>query len=223
MGQSGYSLEISETCSKDNAFQVITDYAIEANNTSDVEILQDRIGNLRDTGCTDLYVDGGFHSPEVHQKAKENDIEIHLTNMSGTESSKKLPVTKFEMDEASNIILKCPAGHTPTHAGVKSGQTTAHFSHDACGDCELKGQCYSKTQVKSCVVRIPLKSVKTCREREKMKASKKENTSKRAAIEGSNSALKRKGLDKLRVRGQAKSSVVCGLKVTAQNIKRFIK
>ena len=127
------------------------------------------------------------------------------------------------MDEATNIILKCPAGHIPTHAGIKSGQTTAHFSQDACGDCELKGQCYSKTQVKDCAVRISLKSVETCREREKMKANKKDNTSKRTGIEGSNSALKRKGLDKLRVRGQAKSTVVCGLKVTAQNIKRLIK
>jgi hypothetical protein len=56
-----------------------------------------------------------------------------------------------------------------------------------------------------------------------MKSNKKENTGKRAGIEGSNSALKRAGLDKLNVRGKAKSTVVCGLKVTVQNIKRFIK
>ena len=223
VGQSGYSLEISETCSKGNAFQVITDYSIEPNIISDVEILKDRMGSIQSTGCTDLYVDGGFHSPDIHQAAKENDIKIHLTNMSGTEPTKKLPVSEFEIDEATNVIEKCPAGHAPTHAGVKSGQTTAHFSHDACANCELKNKCYSKKQVKSCVVRISLKSVETCRERVRMKASKKENTSKRAGVEGSNSALKRKGLDKLRVRGQAKSSVVCGLKVTAQNIKRFIK
>jgi hypothetical protein len=46
-----------------------------------------------------------------------------------------------------------------------------------------------------------------------MKANKKENTGKRAGIEGSNSALKRSGLYKLDVRGKAKSKVVCGLKV----------
>lgn len=223
VSQSGYVLEISETCSKDNDFQLITDYAIEPNNASDVEILQDRIESIRDTGCTDLYVDGGFHSPDVHQAAKENSIEIHLTNMSGTEPTKKLPVSEFDIDETTHVIHKCPAGHSPTHAGVNSGQTSAHFPHDACADCELKSQCYSKAQVKDCVVRINLKAVNACREREKMKAGKKENTSKRAGIEGSNSALKRKGLAKLDVRGKAKSLVVCGLKVTAQNIKRFIK
>ena len=48
-------------------------------------------------------------------------------------------------------------------------------------------------------------------------------TSKRAGIEGSNSALKRKGLEKIKVRGKIKSTIICGLKVTVQNIKRFIK
>jgi len=56
-----------------------------------------------------------------------------------------------------------------------------------------------------------------------MNASIIENTSKRAAIEGSNSAMKRKGLAKLNVRGIAKCSVVSGLKAAAQNIKRFAK
>lgn len=52
----------------------------------------------------------------------------------------------------------------------------------------------------------------------------KENTSKRAAIEGTNSALKRAhGIGKLRVRGLNKCNVVVGLKITAHNFKRFAK
>ena len=224
MSQSGYVLEISETCGKENTFQLITDYAVESNNTSDVEILQGRLKEIREnTGCTDMYVDGGFHSEDVHQTAKENGIEIHLTNMSGTEPTKKLPVTEFDIDETTNIINRCPRGYIPTHAGVSGGQTSAYFPHEACSNCELRGQCYSKKQGKDCVVRITLKAVNASREREIMKANRIENTSKRAGIEGSNSALKRAGLDKLDVRGKAKSTVVCGLKVTVQNIKRFIK
>jgi hypothetical protein len=224
VSQSGYVLEISETCDKDNTFQVITDYAVEPNNTSDVEILQGRLKGIRETtGCTDMYVDGGFHSEDVHQTAKENGIEIHLTNMSGTEPKKKIPVSAFDIDETTNKINKCPAGHIPTHTKVSKGQTTGHFSHEACANCELREQCYSKEQAKDCVVRISLKSVNTSRERKKMKDNKKENTSKRAGIEGSNSALKRSGLKKLDVRGKVKCTVVCGLKVTVQNIKRFIK
>jgi len=224
VSQSGYVLEISETCDKNNPFQLITDYAVEPNITSDVEILQNRLNNIKEnTGCADMYVDGGFHSEDVHQTAKENGIEIHLTNMSGTEPKKKLPVTKFDIDETTNVINKCPGGYIPTHAGVSRGQTSAHFPHEACANCEFSNQCYSKKQVKDCVVRIGLKAVNVSRERGKMKANRKENTSKRAGIEGSNSALKRTGLDKLNVRGKAKTTVVCGLKVTAQNIKRVIK
>ncbi|NLI93134.1 MAG: hypothetical protein GX434_13405 [Peptococcaceae bacterium] len=111
----------------------------------------------------------------------------------------------------------------PTHAGVSGGQTAAHFPHEACANCEFREQCYSKKQAKDCVVRISLKAVNTGREREKMNSNRKENTSKRTGIEGSNSALKRAGLNKLNVRGKVKSTVVCGLKVTVQNIKRFIK
>jgi len=224
VSQSGYVLEISETCGRGNSFQLITDYAVEPNNTSDSEILTGRLEEIHEnTGCSDMFVDGGFHSDDVHDTAQENGIAIHLTNMSGTQPKEKLPVTEFEIDEKTNIINKCPGGHTPIRTSVTNGQTTAHFPHSACDNCPFREKCYSKSQKKDCVVRISLKSIKVALERQAMKADIRENTSKRAGIEGSNSALKRKGLGKLKVRGIAKCTIVCSLKVTAQNIKRFIK
>ena len=224
VSQNGYVLEISETCCKENTFQLITDYAVASNNTNDMEILQDRLNDIhKNTDCTDMYVDGGFHSDKVHETAKENEIKIHLTNMTGLEPSKKLPVTEFEIDEKTNVIKKCPNGNIPYRVGIGGGQTSAHFSHETCCNCELKEKCFSKRQVKDCVVRIYIKAVDSSREREKIRLNRKEATSKRAGIEGSNSALKRTGLNKLDVRGKAKSTVICGLKVTVQNIKRLIK
>lgn len=222
--QSGYVLELSETCNKENPFQLLTDYAVEPNNTSDVEILKERLEPIsKNTGCTDMYVDGGFHSPDVHSTAQENGIEIHLTNMSGTTPSKKLPATAFEIDSETYTISKCPMGYVPTRSGVSNSQTSAHFPHQACAGCELRDKCYSKTQGKDNVVRIPVKAVKAGIERISMKVEQKENTSMRAGIEGSNSALKRTGLQKLAVRGKIKSRMVCGIMATGQNIKRFIK
>ena len=221
--QSGYVLEIAETCDQANPFQLLTDYTVAPNNTSDVTILESRLETIRtNTGCTDMYADGGFHSVGVHRIAEENDIEIHLTNMTG-KAPTKIATTEFAIDEASNVITRCPKGHIPTRAGVSKGQTSAHFPHTACENCELRDQCYMLQQNKDCVVRINLKAVHAGRERAKMQSAQKENTKKRAGIEGSNSALKRTGLDKLDVRGIVKSTVVCGLKVTAQNIKRLIK
>lgn len=222
--QSGYVLELSETCCKENPFQLLTDYAVEPNNTSDVEILKERLEVIRtNTGCTDMYVDGGFHSPDVHTAAKENSIQIHLTNMSGTTPSKKIPATAFEIDTETYVIGKCPMGYIPTKAGVSNSQTSAHFPHEVCAGCELRDRCHSKTLGKDNVVRIPVKAVKAGMERISMKVEQKENTSMRAGIEGSNSALKRTGLQKLNVRGKIKSSMVCGIMATGQNIKRFIK
>lgn len=224
VGQSGYVLEIAETCVKSNPFQLITDYAVEANNVSDVEIIQDRLVTIKDnTSCKDMYVDGGFHSKDVSDAAKENDIKMHLTDMSGTEPTKKLPTTDFNIDEDTNKILQCPNNQTPERAEICSGQTVAHFPHSACDNCELRAHCHTKRQKKNYVVRLSLKSVHAGRERAKIQEFKKENTSMRAGIEGSNSALKRKGLRKLKVRGKAKCTVVCGLKVAAQNIRRFTK
>ena len=224
VGQSGYALEISETCGKENPFQLITDYAVKPNTISDVEILKDRLPIIKEnTDCTDMYVDGGFHSDKVHQAAEENDIEIHLTNMVGKKSYKYFSPGDYEIDEDTNVITKCPGGHAPQRAGVSKGQSVAHFSHEACSNCPLREKCQSKEQKKNYVVRININAIKASREREAMNVARVENTGKRAGIEGTNSALKRKGQKKLDVRGIIKSDMVSGLKVSAQNIKRFIK
>jgi len=223
-GYSGYVLEISETCGDKNDFQLITDYAVAANNVSDVEIFQSRLETIREnTGCTDMYLDGGFHSEDVDELAALNGIELHKTNMSGTEPIKKISLTEYEIDEETNTIHKCPAGQTPIRTKVTEKQTTAYFSHETCENCPIREQCHIKEQVKENVIRIDLKAVNTSRERKRMKENQPENTSKRAGIEGSNSAMKRKGLKKLKVRGKIKSTIACGIKVTVQNIKRFIK
>lgn len=225
IGQSGYVLELSETCGEDNPFQLITDYNVDKNVTSDIDIIKDRLPEIHEnTGCTDMYVDGGFHSGEVIEVAKENDVDIHFTNLNGTSPRTKLAVDKYTIDETTKKIMQCPGGFQPTQAGVTQNQTVAHFPLEACATCELRDQCHIKQQKKDCVLRINLKALKTAKERQTVNECRRENTSKRAAIEGTNSALKRsQGLDKLSVRGQLKCSIVVSYMVTAQNFKRFAK
>ena len=221
--QSGYVLQISETCADDNPFQLLTDYSVEPNNVSDQEMIVNRMPAIRETGCEDLYMDGGYHSETVNQTAEEQNIQIHLTNMSGTRPSKKIEATAFEMDEQTHVILKCPASQVPTRVSINNSQTVAHFELGTCEQCPLRAMCYSQTQKKDNVVRISLNSVKTAIERAQIREDIKENTSKRAAIEGSCSSLKRCGQDKLPVRGKIRTSFYSALKVTAQNIKRFVR
>lgn len=222
-GQSGYVLNIAETCSEDNPFQVITDYQVDQNIKSDVELLNDRLPEIKEnTDLKDLYLDGGYYSDKVAELEKENQVELHFTNLSGRNPSKKQSVTDYQIDETTDLIVKCPKGYAPIHTGITKSQTVAHFPLTACSTCELRGKCHCKKQKKSYVVRINLKSVKTAKEREKILINRKENTSMRAAIEGTNSALKRgHNLSKLQVRGQVKSTTHTGFKVIAQNFKRF--
>jgi hypothetical protein len=222
--QSGYVLELSETCGEENPFQLITDCAVEPNNANDADILEGRLAAIREnTGCEDMYADGAFNSEGLREAAEESKVTIHLTNMSGREPNKKLPLTDYEIDRGTNLILRCPAGKEPVRVALNNSQTTAHFSRDACAGCPLFGQCHSKEQKDYFAVRVSLKAVEASRVRAEMKAHQVENTSKRAAIEGTNSALKRTGQGKLRVRGINKCTAVSIYKATAQNIKRFIR
>jgi hypothetical protein len=219
VAQSGYVCEIAETCDRNNPVQLITDYTVKPNATSDVEIHQERAPKLKDTGCKELYQDGGFYHPEAQ---KDPELRIHYTDMTGSEPTpKKLPVTAFEIDPATKLINKCPNNIAPFHSGVTKGQTVAHFKLEDCSNCKLCNQCPAKVQKKDAVVRINLNSVKAAETRAEIKEEHKENTSMRAAIEGTNSVLKRsQGLGKLRVRSKVKCQIVVGFKVIAQNIKR---
>jgi hypothetical protein len=221
--QSGYTLNIAETCSKENPVQLITDYKIDQNIKSDVDLGKDRIPVIKEnTDCKHLYMDGGYYSPDIIEKGKENEIELHFTNLNGKKPQKDLSVTRFEIDESTCIITKCPEGIAPTHAGITKSQTVAHFPLNVCDTCKHRKDCYCKRQKKDYVVRINLKAIESSKQRQKVERDQKENTSMRAAIEGTNSALKRgHELDKLKVRGIVKCSIVVGLKVLAHNFKMF--
>lgn len=223
--ESGYVLNLTKTCSKENPFQLITDYAVEKNIKSDVELAKERLPIVKqNTGCEDVYVDGSYYSEEVVKTAKENGIELHFTDLNGRKPIGKISVTEYEIDEETKRIIRCPKGITPLHAGVKNGQTVAHFPKEVCKMCELREQCYCKEHKKDYVVRINLKSIESAKQRKKIEEDRKENKSLRAAIEGTNSALKRgHGLSKLRVRGLVKCRVNAGLKILAQNFKRFAR
>jgi hypothetical protein len=142
--------------------------------------------------------------------------------MTGTAPSPKQAVTEFEIDPETNIIKKCPEGFVPANSAIKKSQSVAHFPLDVCTNCEQRDQCRVKQQKKSFVVRINKEAITAAMQRIKIQNEHKLNISVRAAIEGANSALKRgQGLRKLEVRGQAKCTVVAGLKVITHNFKLF--
>lgn len=224
---SGYVLNISETCAKENQVQFITDYTLQPNNKSDVNIAKERLPKIKEnTDVTDIYVDGGYYGEEVLEKADELEINLHYTDMTGRKAPKdKLPTTCFKFDDEMKV-LSCPQGKTPLRSDYDSKKkvSSSHFSHDDCKDCPVYSTCPVKTQKKTRVLRVSSKTIFADQTREQIlnRNIKRENTSRRAAIEGTNSALKRgEDADKLDVRGKIKCYLVSGYKVIARNTKQF--
>ena len=228
----GYVANLTETCSDENSVQLITDYTVEKNTISDTQMLKDRLPVIQDKmEVTDMYTDGGYYSHETDQNAQDSGVTIHYTDMTGRKPDPdKLPITSFEIKD-NEIVVSCPNDQRPTSSTYNedTGKLTAHFDLATCQQCPMREACPVEFQKKRTVLRVSQKSVVVAQTRDKIKDKdeRKKSTSKRAAIEGTNSALKRsQGAGKLRVRTIAKSKLVMGIKIIGHNFRqvtRFLK
>jgi len=227
--QVGYVVNIAETCSKENPAQFITDYTIEKNNKNDAEMLKERLPVIKEkTDLRELYLDGGYYSEENQQIATDNEVKVHHTEMTGCKTkSEKLPLSDFKINEEGKIAA-CPQGQNPvqSYKSEEKKVLTAYFNIEQCSQCLCKDNCPVKVQKKKAVLKVSLKTVAAAATRKEIddKGQRQVNISMRAAIEGTNSALKRgQGAARLKVRGQIKCSVVMGMKIIAHNFQQLKK
>ena len=225
----GYVVNLAETCAESNPVQIITHYQLEPNSTSDVEMIQKALPELQETtSVKDLYLDGGFYGSEVVKQAEDLGVKLHYTDMTGRNVTlDKLPYNVFSI-EHFETILSCPERHEPLRSNFnpKSGILSAHFDLSTCTQCPVKEQCPVKFQKKDTVLRVSQKSLiaESTRLALQNLEERKESGSKRAAIEGTNSALKRaRGAGKLKVRGLVRCSLVMGLKTIAHNFHQIVR
>ncbi|MDT3701110.1 MAG: transposase, partial [Thermincola sp.] len=180
------------------------------------------------TPVKDLYLDGGFYGSEVVKQAEDLGVKLHYTDMTGRNVTlDKLPYNVFSI-EHFETILSCPERHEPLRSNFnpKSGILSAHFDLSTCTQCPVKEQCPVKFQKKDTVLRVSQKSLiaESTRLALQNLEERKESGSKRAAIEGTNSALKRaRGAGKLKVRGLVRCSLVMGLKTIAHNFHQIVR
>jgi len=224
---SGYVLNLSETSNKENPIQIITDFSVQPNNTSDVEMAKERIPLIKQkTDVKGIYLDGGYYGQEVIEMADELKVNLHYTDMTGRKApTNKLSTTSFKFDDEMKII-SCPQGKIPFRSNFNPDSKTSscHFKHEDCLGCLNFDMCPVKTQKKDRVLRVSLKTIQADLVRNQIHSIevKRENTSYRAGIEATNSALKRgEDLNKLYTRGIVKTYLVITYKVIARNIKQF--
>jgi hypothetical protein len=227
-GHVGYVLNLVETCAKENPAQLITDYTLEQNRVSDVDMILDRLPLLAQRGVKDLYLDGGFYGEKVQELADLLNIRLHYTDMTGGKSkSSKLPVTAFEFKDLRQV-LRCPAGHAPvkTNFHEKSSLITAQFDVEKCRACPFRSSCPIESDKKKTKFKTTVKALRATRTGEELKTKgiRREATSMRAAIEGTNSSLKRaQGAGRSNVRGLIKTALVTGMKIIGHNFKQFLR
>jgi Transposase DDE domain/Transposase domain (DUF772) len=223
----GYVVNIAETCNENNDVQYITDYDVAPNIASDVEFAEDRIPIIKaNFEMKDTYVDGAYFSKDVEEVANKNDVTMHYTDMTGKKlDDESIPVNKFELND-DKTVKACPVGEIPQSTSYNCDKDTivAHFTKETCNNCEHKNKCCIEEQVRMNKFSTTVEAIETQNKRDEIRESIKENSSKRTAIEGTNSELKRAhGLDDVKVRGIIKVTITTGMKITACNFKRFAK
>lgn len=228
-GHVGLVLNIAETCADENPVQIITDYAVEKNRVGDAEMLEKRIPEIKNKmDVTDFYVDGAYFSGEVEKQAQDNGITVHYTDMTGKKPDpQKLPLTAFTIKDHKTVEL-CPEGHAPYSCQFngKSKVILAHFDRNVCSNCPRQDTCPVKFRKNNTVLRVEQSAIylTEARERKEDKSARKEATSKRSAIEGTNSSLKcSQGAGRLKVRGKVKATLVTGMKIIGHNFKQLVR
>lgn len=223
----GYVANLTETCSKDNAAQFVTDYVVEKNTTADVDMLSERLPDIQErTNVDTLYADGGYFGERVDLAAEQLGIDLRYSSLTGKIANPdRLSYTKFKIEDRK-IITECPEDQKSKRASFdeKSNTLSAHFDIETCNNCPQLEQCPVKLQKKDAVIRVNKKTVLADEARQKLASGgQQEATSTRTAIEGTNSALKRsQGFGKLAVCGKPKVNAVVGLKIIGHNFQQFI-
>ena len=225
----GYQVQISETCHPDNEVQLITcalpQTAVEPDSTATSEVLD----SLEESELLprEMFADTHYCSDENIQAAANRGVELVGPVQCGSLVDKDvdhLNVDDFNVDEQTEEVVCCPAGHKPASSihGKQTGQTKTVMPSSACSQCEFRKECpVEKCRDGYCLYHTAKQRRLAGRRREEATDVFRDRYRIRGGIEGTNSGLKRKtGLGQLRVRGRPAVFHSILLKITGWNILR---
>ena len=227
----GYQAQITETCNPENEVQLITcaipQTAAEADANAVEGVLDDLTAN--DLLPDELLVDTHYTGDDNVQLAQAQGVELVGPVPSGSGKSKgdeyeQLNIDDFDIDEQSEEVVYCPAGHESQSSEHKSetGKTKTVMPESACGQCDFFEQCpVEKIKGQYKLEHTAKQRRLAGRRREQDTEVFRERYKTRGGIEGTNSGLKRRtGLGRLRVRGRPAVFQAIYLKIAGWNILR---
>ena len=225
----GYQVQISETCHPENETQLITcalpQTAVEPDTTATSEVLD----SLEESGLLprEMFADTHYCSDENIQAAAERGVELVGPVQCGSLIDKDvdhLNVDDFDIDEETEEVVCCPAGHKPASSihDKQTGKTKTVMPSSTCSQCEFRKECpVEKCRDGYCLYHTAKQRRLAGRRREEATDVFRDRYRIRGGIEGTNSGLKRKtGLGRLRVRGQPAVFQAIYLKIAGWNILR---
>ena len=226
----GYQVQLSETCNPENEVQVITSALPQTAVESDSNALEAVLEDLKESTLLpeQMLADASYCSDEnVEKAADEYGVELVGPVPAGTVAEEKvysLNVDDFRVDEKTEEVTRCPAGHEPISSvhDPETGKTHTIMPASACCGCDYQAECPVKKGRDGYTLDHTAKGRRTAgRRREEATDAFRERYQRRSGIEGTNSGLKRRtGLGQLRVRGAPRVFHVIYLKITGWNILR---
>jgi len=227
----GNQVQLSETCNPENEVQLITcaipQTAVEPDNNAVEPVLD----TLEQTELLpdQMLADTHYCSDENVQKTEHRGVEL-VGPVSGSDKTKEdasyeqLTIDDFDIDEQTEEVKCCPAGHGPQSSTVdeQTEKTTTVMPELACSQCEYYEQCPVEKHNGQYRLEHTAKQRRLAsRRREQDTEVFRERYKIRVGIEATNSGLKRKtGLGQLRVRGAPAVFHAILLKVASWNMLR---
>jgi len=222
----GYQSQLAETCSPANEVQLITCAQPETAVASDDQALPAVIETLEtsDRLPDAMLADTLYGSDANVQTCVEHDVELVAPVPGKAPDPGQFSLADFAIDETTEVVQRCPAGHAPLSSVHDPATDTTHTEMDpaACGTCSHQAQCPVHQNKKSSRLDHTSKERRIDQRRRAQNTDAfREPYKKRAGIESTNSGLKRRtGLGRLRVRGKKSVFHAIYLKVAGWNILR---
>ena len=188
----GYAANVTEVSGENGS--IVTDYQYEQNTYSDSQFMKDAIKKMGEQPESVTVVTDGAYAGNVNESlAKENNIELVSTNLTGRKANELM--ADFEFNEGGTKLLKCAGGYEPKSCSynVQTEQCVASFRKSQCEDCPHKGQCQPKTFKRVCRKVVTAKSSQRA-EQQKYRSTEefKKMSSFRNGVETIPSTLRRK-------------------------------
>lgn len=231
----GYHVQIAETVGNEKT-ELILDYEVHGAGVSDQGKAAETLDRLAERNLTPevLLADSGYLSSEALADAESRHIDLKGPIQKGPLRADAIGRDQWQRDPETGHLARCPQGQEVVRHGVRSNPNNEKTLHafmpgPVCRACPIRDRCLARPSNNGRSGRYhiedsPLLQRRDARLRAQQDPEWKRGYRKRAGIEGTNSELKRAhGLGRLRVRRGPRVRHAVAAKLTACNVKRWLR